>query len=250
MKGRFTIALLLSILFHLILLLPIPVHIPFIDEFIKAKLHKKPEEPLSIEFIHQKPDERENVDAKRLSYETHIAKRETIKRAPIPLQEPPPQSGGGEIAKVPEENLKPGEELPSTESGKGEDVPRILRGVTGSLREDLPEEETVNLNTREFKYISYFSKIKSKIELVWNYPEIAVMRGEQGTVHLKFTIVEDGRLEDVQLIKSSGYPVLDEEAIRAVRMAAPYPPLPRSWGLKKLHIIGEFNYILGYRIIR
>ncbi len=242
MDRRLTIALLISIFLHLFIFVPFPI------SSLKEELfeRRKPEEPLSIEFIHQKPTPKENKDAKKLSYETHVAKRETTTKRRLPSE--------GSIFKKPliaqhDERTEAFEEKETGENPVKE-FPESLREFGGDINENLPEEETVNLNTREFKYISYFSKIKSKIELVWAYPQISVMRGEQGTVHLKFTIVEDGSLEDVQLIKSSGYPALDEEAIRAVKTAAPYPPLPKSWGLKKLHIIGEFNYILGYRIIR
>jgi protein TonB len=242
MDRRIVIAFLISILIHLFLFIPLPFS-SLKEELSKIK---KNQEPLSIEFIHQKPTPEENEKAKRLSYETHVAKRETTTRRYFPFEGSPLKKP---MIAQQDERVRGSEEKEEGENPQKE-IPQALRGLGGPMNENLPEEETVNLNTREFKYISYFSKIKSKIELVWTYPQVSVMNGEQGTVHLKFTIVEDGSLEDVQLIKSSGYPALDEEAIRAVKAAAPYPPLPKSWGLKRLHIIGEFNYILGYRIIR
>jgi protein TonB len=39
-------------------------------------------------------------------------------------------------------------------------------------------------------------------------------------------IRRDGSLEDIQILSSSGYAVLDEAAITIVRMAAPYSPFP------------------------
>ena len=39
-------------------------------------------------------------------------------------------------------------------------------------------------------------------------------------------IRSDGTLEDIQILSSSGYAVLDEAAIKIVRMAAPYAPFP------------------------
>jgi len=241
MDRRIIIAFFISILVHLFLFVPLPIS-SLKEELSKTK---KPPEPLSIEFIYQKPTPQENEKAKRLSYETHVAKRETTTKKEFPFEGTPFKKP---VVAQQDERVRGSVE--GEEENKAERIPQALRGLGGLVHENLPEEETVNLNTREFKYISYFSKIKSKIELVWIYPQISVINGEQGTVHLKFTIVEDGNLEDVQLIKSSGYPALDEEAIRAVKAAAPYPPLPKSWGLKRLHIVGEFNYILGYRIIR
>ena len=49
------------------------------------------------------------------------------------------------------------------------------------------------------------------------YPESARRRGIEGTVVLKMRITEQGRVEDVQVESSAGYPDLDQSAIEAVR---------------------------------
>jgi protein TonB len=49
------------------------------------------------------------------------------------------------------------------------------------------------------------------------YPESARRRGIEGTVLLKMRITAQGRVEDVQVVRSTGYPELDESAIAAVR---------------------------------
>ena len=43
---------------------------------------------------------------------------------------------------------------------------------------------------------------------------------------LLVVIRQDGSLEDIRVLSSSGYAVLDEAAIKIVRMAAPYAPFP------------------------
>lgn len=86
----------------------------------------------------------------------------------------------------------------------------------------------VNLNTRDPLYVSYFTKIKQNIEQQWQYPEMALRYGLQGRLALEFTIGGGGQLEQLRMIRSSGSQVLDDEALRAVRAAAPFPPIP-SW---------------------
>ena len=49
------------------------------------------------------------------------------------------------------------------------------------------------------------------------YPESARRRGIEGTVLLKMRITAQGRVEAVQVVRSAGYPELDESAIEAVR---------------------------------
>lgn len=231
-RKEIIIFIILSLILHSILLM-IPYFKGKKEERELKKLLQK--EPITVEFVHQKPDSKVNEKAKRLSYENHYAEKETRRKEVVAHL---PSQGIEVERKGEEEERKVGME------------DRLFRGFENSDDLNLPEEDTVNLNTREFRYISYFAKLKSKIELVWNYPSLSIMRGEQGTVKLKFTIRADGTLEDVKVIESSGYTLLDEEAVRAVKVASPYPPFPPSWGLKRLHIIGEFNYILGYRLVR
>ncbi|HEX3034093.1 MAG TPA: TonB family protein [Thermodesulfobacteriota bacterium] len=108
------------------------------------------------------------------------------------------------------------------------------------------KEDTVDLNTTEFKYFSYFLKLKRQIEGVWNYPETSRLRGEQGELFLVFTIKRNGELEDVNLIDPSGYVRLDEEAVRAIRVAAPFSPFPESWNLERLNVRAVFRYQISY----
>ncbi|MEW6145341.1 MAG: energy transducer TonB [Thermodesulfobacteriota bacterium] len=108
------------------------------------------------------------------------------------------------------------------------------------------KEDTVELSTTEFRYLSYFAKLKHQIESVWNYPEESRYRGEEGQLFLVFTIKRNGDLENIELLNSSGYARLDNEAIRAIRSASPYSPFPESWGsLERLHIRATFIYQFG-----
>ncbi len=108
------------------------------------------------------------------------------------------------------------------------------------------KEDTVELSTTEFRYLSYFAKLKSQIESVWHYPQESRYRGEEGQLFLVFTIKRNGDLENIELLNSSGYARLDDEAIRAIRSASPYSPFPEGWGsLERLHIRATFIYQFG-----
>ena len=104
------------------------------------------------------------------------------------------------------------------------------------------EGAPVLLNTPEPKYRSYFTIIKRAIELVWEYPEPALRHGLEGKLVLEFTILRNGALEGTRLVRSSGFTVLDEEAIRAVQTASPFQPIPPWIGGNRLEIIASFEY--------
>lgn len=48
------------------------------------------------------------------------------------------------------------------------------------------------------------------------YPVLARRRGWQGTVKLSVLVLENGKVGDITIAKSSGYPLLDETALKAV----------------------------------
>jgi len=104
------------------------------------------------------------------------------------------------------------------------------------------QEGPIRLDTREPKYLSYFEHIKSAIEVVWDYPENALKRGIEGKLLLEFTILANGALDGPRLVRTSGFADLDEEAIRAVRAAAPFRPIPSHIGRQRLDIIASFEY--------
>lgn len=104
------------------------------------------------------------------------------------------------------------------------------------------KREAVRLDTQEPKYISYFTSIKRAIELVWEYPKPALRYGIQGKLVLEFTILENGQLEGTRLIRTSGFSMLDEEAIRAVNAASPFHPIPPWIGKSRLDVVASFEY--------
>ena len=151
---------------------------------------------------------------------------------PAPARTAPPEQNA--IAERPLPSLK--ELLPSANWSSSSD------------RNSTP----VNLNTRDPVYISYFTRIKQLIDMQWEYPELAKSYGLQGRLTVQFTITGNGRLEQLRLIRSSGSQLLDEEALRAIKAAAPFPPIP-SWiqpnplpiELSMVYEYNRFNYQFG-----
>ena len=59
------------------------------------------------------------------------------------------------------------------------------------------------------------------------YPQIAIRNGWEGRVLVEMHLEVDGRLAAVRLVAGSGYSILDEATITAVRLASPFPPIAR-----------------------
>ncbi len=117
------------------------------------------------------------------------------------------------------------------------------------LPSKLRRSTEVSLNTLDYKFHSYYLALKRKIELVWEYPYAARRAGIQGRLLIRFVINQDGSLASVRILRSSGSGLLDQEAIRAIREAAAFPPLPARMNTKTLTVTATFEYLLSYRSV-
>lgn len=76
----------------------------------------------------------------------------------------------------------------------------------------------------------YLQSWRRRVEQVGNlnYPEEARQKQLYGDLKLLVTLKPDGTLQAVRVLVSSGHKVLDDAALRIVRLAAPYPPFPEE----------------------
>jgi protein TonB len=122
---------------------------------------------------------------------------------------------------------------------------QIKAGFQDYVDERIAEGDRIDINTSEYRYIGYFTSMRKAIELVWNYPINSARKGEQGEVGLEFVILKDGHVGHVRLLRSSGYPLLDDAIIHAIKLASPFSPLPSGIGKNRLVVTGSFRYVLN-----
>lgn len=109
-----------------------------------------------------------------------------------------------------------------------------------------PRHKFITASTREHISAAYESAWRMKVERIGNlnYPDEARRANLSGDLLLDVAINADGSLHEVKVVRSSGHRVLDEGAVRIVKMAAPYAPLPES--IRKdtdvLHIIRTWQF--------
>jgi protein TonB len=77
---------------------------------------------------------------------------------------------------------------------------------------------------------SYGRKVNGHVQRYKRYPDAAARGGMKGAVKVSISIGGSGNLASARVTASSGYPVLDSEALATVRRAAPYPKPPASFG--------------------
>jgi protein TonB len=102
-----------------------------------------------------------------------------------------------------------------------------------------PRRMFVGARAQEFTFAQYVEDWRIKVERVGNlnYPEAAKRNSLYGTLMLTVNIFDNGKIESIQIERSSGSKVLDAAAIKIVEMSAPFPPFPEAIR-KKVDILG------------
>ena len=84
-----------------------------------------------------------------------------------------------------------------------------------------------NKKVLEQHYVkAHFVYIKKIIEKNISYPPMARRMGWQGKVLVSFIVCKNGKVEDLQVVQSSGYSQLDKNALETVKQVGPFPSPP------------------------
>ena len=77
---------------------------------------------------------------------------------------------------------------------------------------------------------AYLSNWRRRIEAVGNlnYPVQARQQRLYGSLRLLVAIMPDGSVKEIQILSSSGSPLLDNAAKRIVELASPFQPFPEE----------------------
>jgi periplasmic protein TonB len=131
----------------------------------------------------------------------------------------------------------PEEELPVNEEASADELSTAIASLQAQLdrqRQEYarrPRKYTISsASTKKSQDALYLDTWRRRIEAVGNvnYPESARRQEIYGSLRLLVAILPDGDVNDIQILQSSGFNVLDQAAIDIVRMAAPFAPFPEE----------------------
>jgi protein TonB len=88
----------------------------------------------------------------------------------------------------------------------------------------------------------YLWGVVRKISQHRYYPKSSRENSEEGVVVARITVSREGRLIDVAVARSSGFPTLDNALIEVIRQSAPYPPLPSDMPGDRHTFLLPLNY--------
>ncbi|GGA86080.1 cell envelope biogenesis protein TonB [Arenimonas soli] len=187
-----------------------------------------------------------------------LAPEPLVAQAPPPEPEPVPRlltttGPSTEVLPRPEDQREtPTEPLPTGQELVEQSLEMARLAAEIERRQQLlakrPKRKFVSASTREYEYAAYLRAWVARVERVGNlnYPEEARSRGLSGRLVMTVAVRRDGSIENVLLNSSSGLGILDQAAMRIVRLAEPYPPLPEtSERVDVLHITRTWQFQNG-----
>jgi protein TonB len=157
----------------------------------------------------------EDLEAKQRQLMTQLAQA----RAAVPVQEAKPAPAPDAPAPV------SGQDLMTSALALARMEAQIARQVDEYNKR--PRKQFVGARTAESRFAMYVESWRRKVEQIGNlnYPESA--RGRvYGSLRVTVAIKPDGSIDEIQVDRPSEHKVLNEAALKIVRLAAPYAPFP------------------------
>ena len=103
-----------------------------------------------------------------------------------------------------------------------------------------PSADSVKMVTR-----TYLRSLKKQLEQIKDYPATAKRLKQEGTVRVRFTILADGKIEQIEVSESSRYTSLDNSALEAVAKMEKFQPIPKLLEKERWRIEIPIQYKLN-----
>lgn len=158
--------------------------------------------------------------------------------SPVPVQQEKqrPRSAPEQPAEKQSRNPEP--RSVSVPNAAGSSLQKQAPLITGPERGNSAYSDQAAGNESGSISSEQWAVIVSSIERVKNYPRLARERGIEGTVRVRFRLKPQGEVDRVEIVKSSGFDILDQASVTTVYRASPMPyvtgwiELPMAYVLK------------------
>ena len=259
--DRFGLTLFVALVLHAMVILGVsfnfekPVKQPPPDrtlEILVVRNARMPEKPEQADFLAQVSQQGGGSEKEKLKPSTQVnppapSKAERVSpriqpspaseapAAPVPrevLSRPAPAKKSVVIAerKKPVEITKKKVNAAQLLASTSREIDRLTAELDRKnlARSKWQRHKKLTASTREYKYASYLDDWVKKVERIGNlnYPDEARRNKLFGNLILHVALLADGSVKEINVKKSSGYKLLDDAAIRIVRLSEPFAAFP------------------------
>jgi len=233
-------AIILSILVHLLVVFLLLPKMNKQDMKVPPPLQVSLAEPKSMENK-PTPEKEKSPEPPKPEIKKPEPPKPEVKKEPLPAPDKTPTTVP--LSKPPV-SVTPKEEQVSETNPKPEANPtRVITKAADTTQEtktvNAPSPEKVTAATND-----YSSLLAAAIAKYKQYPKIAQMRGWQGLIIIELQLNPQGGVIYSQIKKSSGYDVLDQEALEMIKRASPFPQPPEALRNKNFTVLVPISFKL------
>jgi protein TonB len=140
------------------------------------------------------------------------------------------------------EKKKPTEKRKQNRGDQGEQASNARKGevdadnkgkASTNSRGDSPDKEVGNAARSNYKGLVYRKLARAKGR---------IQSPAKGKVTVTFTVLANGAISGLKVTQSSGKPAIDSAALKIVRTASPFPPIPSETGWKSRFMIVPITF--------
>jgi len=164
-------------------------------------------------------------------------------------------TSSGKVIGIHETKAHPASNLPSAvisstalgprntigKTNKAKMVQKIESSAVVTIPSPRPVPEVVDQRI----FDKYLNTLQVLIASTKQYPESARKSGMEGKAVVQFTVMKNGKVKNIRLVSKTNHPYLDEEAVNAVKRAAPFSNFPDEISKSFLEIVLPFRFKLN-----
>ncbi len=252
-NDRLALTLFLAVAVHALIILGISFHAdkatpdynpPTLD--ITLVQHKSPEKPEQADYLAQEHQQGGGTTTEHVREKSDKTGDSKIpgqqQAAPPPSSASKTRSGRTEVLTRKNSDLTITAQVEQKKTAKTIDIDELVQRsrVIARLEAQQAAQRQAYAKRPDAKYLyastqksvdaAYIRDWTKKVERIgnMNYPEKARKKGLTGSLLIEVRLYPNGKLSSILLIKSSGKKILDDAAIRIVRLAAPFAPVPAA----------------------
>jgi len=125
-------------------------------------------------------------------------------------------------------------------------------GISHKVTSKQPKKKFITAQTKEYRFAAYEESWRKKVERIGtlNFPDEAIRARLTGNLRMSVTIAANGTVKNIKITKYSGHKVLDDAAVRIVKMGAPYARFPDNIrkDYDEIVIVRTWQFLSGKRV--
>lgn len=165
---------------------------------------------------------------------------DTPRRAPqpaqaVPLTVPEAPAAMAQPDAQPDSNASPS--LPP-EAAPAAPVQPV--GVKAVAPLEAPSVNTARTGVQE----TWETQVLAHLERMKRYPATARLRRQEDVVYVRFSVDRQGAVSGGRIVRSQGFPLLDEEVLNLLKRAAPLPPMPNELPGERVEMLVPVEFFM------